>query len=133
MHNLAVSRNPVIDLSLALPTLVQATKDSNQEIQVLAAEVLAYLNSPNAQRAIAEMAMETGAEMPVKIAAFGALVTSAKLYGNMLPDVAVNAIYSLIQSTETDPALRAAAAASYGALNLPSQKAKDLILDQAKS
>ncbi len=58
MHRLAVSRNPVIDLSLALPTLVEATKDSQQEIQVLAAEVLAYLNSPNAQRAIAEMAMD---------------------------------------------------------------------------
>lgn len=133
MHKLAVSRNPVIDLSLALPSLVQATKDSNQEIQVLAAEVLAYLNSPNAQRAIAEMAMQTATEMPVRIAVFGALVDSAKLYGNMLPDAAVDAIYSLIQSTETDPALRAAAAASYGALNLPSQKVKDLILDQTKS
>jgi hypothetical protein len=29
--------------------------------------------------------------------------------------------------------LRTAAAAAYGALNLPSRKVKDLILDQAKS
>ena len=71
--------------------------------------------------------------MPVRIAAFESLVDSAKLNGNMLPDEAVSAIYALIQSTETDPALRAAAAAAYGALNLPSQKVKDLILDQAKS
>ncbi len=133
MYRLAVSRNPVIDLSLAQPALVAATNDKQQEIQVLAAQVLAYLNSPNAQRAIADMAMDTGHEMSVRISAFGALVDSAKLNGNMASDATVNAVYALIQSTETDPALRAAAAAAFGALNLPSQKVKDLILDQAKS
>ena len=46
---------------------------------------------------------------------------------------AVNGIYELISKPDTDPALRAAAAAAYGALNLPSQKVKNLILDQAKS
>ncbi|MGE5293958.1 MAG: HEAT repeat domain-containing protein [Solirubrobacterales bacterium] len=133
MHKLAVGRNPVIDLLPALPALVAGTKDTQQEIQVLSAQVLAYLNSPNAQRAIAEMAMEANAELPAKVAAFEALIDSAKLYGDMLPDANVDAIYKLIQSTETDPVLRAAAAAAYGALNLPSQKVKDLILDQAKS
>jgi len=133
MHKLAVSRNPVIDLSQAMPALVTATKDPQEQIKVLAAQTLAYLSSPTAQRAIAEMAMDTAQGMPIQIAAFEALVGSAQLYGNLLSDDAVNAIYTLIQSTETDPALRAAAAAAYGALNLPSQKVKDLILDQAKS
>jgi len=133
MHKLAVGRNPVIDLSLAQPALVAATNDKQQEIQVLAAQVLAYLNSPNAQRAIADMAMDSGHEMPVRISAFNALVDSAKLNGNMTSDATVGAIYALIQSTETEPDLRAAAAAAFGALNLPSQKVKDLILDQAKS
>lgn len=133
MHKLAVGRNPVIDLSLAQAALVAATNDEQQEIQVLAAQVLAYLNSPNAQRAIADMAMDNGHEMSARIAAFNALVDSAKLNGNMTPDTTLSAIYALIQSTETDPALRAAAAAAFGALNLPSQRVKDLILDQAKS
>lgn len=133
MHNLAISRNPVIDLLLAQPALMAATRDSQQEIQVLAAQTLAYLNSPNAQRAIAEMAMDNEHEMAAKISAFDALVTSAKLYGNMLPDAMLSEMYTLIQSTETDSALRAAAAAAYGALNLPSQRVKYLILDQAKS
>lgn len=133
MHKLAVGRNPVIDLSLAQASLVAATNDKQQEIQVLAAQVLAYLNSPNAQRAIADMAMDTGHEMSARIAAFNALVDSGKLHGNMTPDATLSAIYTLIQSTETDPTLRAAAAAAFGALNLPSQKVKDLILDQAKS
>jgi hypothetical protein len=133
MHELAVSRNPVIDLSQAQTALVAVLKDPQKEIRVLAAQTLAYLNSPNAQRAIADMAMTADQDMPIRIAAFDALVESAKLYGNMLPDDSVNAMYTLIQSNETDPALRAAAAAAYGALNLPSQKVKELILDQAKS
>jgi len=133
MYKLAISRNPGIDLMQALPALTAATKDAQQQIRVLACQTLAYLNSPNAQRAIADMAMDAGQEMPVKVAAFDALAGSAKLYGNLLPDAAVTAMYALIQSTDTDAAIRAAAAAAFGALNLPSQKVKDLILDQAKS
>jgi HEAT repeat protein len=133
MLGLAVSRNPVIDLSLAQPTLLGATKDTRPEIRVLAGQILAYLSSPDAQRAIAAMAMDSANDTNVRTAAFGSLVESAKLNGNMLPDAVVNDIYKLISSAETDPALRAAAAAAYGSLNLPSQKVKDLILDQAKS
>jgi hypothetical protein len=133
MLSLAVSRNPVIDLSQAQSAVIFVTADKQKEIQVLAAQILSYLNSPNAQRAIADMAMNTGNEMDVRITAFQSLVQSAKLNGNMLPDAAVDAIYSLISTDQTDPALRAGAAAAYGALNLPSQKVKDLILDQAKS
>lgn len=133
MLKLAIGRNPVIDLSLAQPALIGATKATRQEIQTLAGQVLAYVNNANAQRAIAEMAMNTANDVNVRVAAFESLVGSAKLSGNLLADPAVNAIYELISKADTDPALRAAAAAAYGALNLPSQKVKSLILDQAKS
>ncbi len=133
MLKMAIGRNPVIDLSLAQPALVGATKSPRQEIQTLAGQVLAYVNNPNAQRAIAEMAMNAGNDPAVRVAAFESLVNSAKLSGNQLPDTTVAAMYELISKTDTDPALRAAAAAAYGALNLPSQKVKNLILDQAKS
>lgn len=133
MYKLAISRNPVIDLSQALPALMAATKDSQQQIQVLACQTLAYINSPSAQRAITDVAMNSAEEMNVQIAAFEALAESAKLYGNLLPDTSVAAMYALIQSTETDAGIRAAAAAAFGALNLPSQKVKNLILDQARS
>ena len=133
MLKLAVSRNPVIDVSLAQTALVAATADSRQPIQVLAGQILAYLKSPNAQRAIAAMALNASNDMNVRIEAFASLATSAKLNGNMLPDNMVDDIYALTSSGQTSPDLRAAAAAAYGALNLPSQKVKDLILDQAKS
>jgi hypothetical protein len=133
MLGLAVSHNPVIDLSLAQPALIGATRDTRPEIRVLAGQILAHLGSPEAQRAIGAMAMDAGNDTNVRAAAFGSLVSSAKLNGNLLPDAVVNDIYTLISSTEADPALRAAAAAAYGALNLPSQKVKSLILDQARS
>jgi hypothetical protein len=133
MLKLVIGRNPVIDLSAAQPTLADATKSPRQEIQTLAGQILAYINNPDAQRAIAEMAMTGTNDPAVRVAAFESLVNSAKLSGNLLPDGTVTAIYELISKAETDPALRAAAAAAYGALNLPSQKVKNLILDQAKS
>ena len=131
MLSLAQSRNPVLDLSAAQPALESATND--KRIQVLAGQVLAYINSPGAQRAIAAMALETSNDPDVRISAFHSLANSAKLNANMLPDETIDAIYALIKSNETEPELRSSAAAAYGALNLPSRKVKDLILDQAKS
>ncbi|MHC4624011.1 MAG: HEAT repeat domain-containing protein [Planctomycetota bacterium] len=133
MLELAQTRNPVIDLSAAQAALTSATKDRRPEIQVLAGRVLAYLASPDAQRAIAAMALRRENSLDVRIKAFESLAVSAKLNASLLDDDSISAVYSLVSSLQTDTALRSAAAAAYGALNLPSQKVKDLILDQAKS
>ena len=133
MLKLAQSRNRVIDLSAAISTLINATNDKRTEIRTLAGQVLAHLNSPDAQRAIAAMALNSDNSLDVRVSAFESLATSAKLNANMLIDQMLDGIYALISSDDTDAALRSAAAAAYGALNLPSQKVKDLILDQAKS
>ncbi|MGD8500633.1 MAG: HEAT repeat domain-containing protein [Phycisphaerales bacterium] len=133
MLKLAQTRNPVIDLSAAQNALVSAVSDERSRIQVLVGQTLAHLDSPGAQRAIAAMALDASNAVDVRIPAFDSLATSAKLNANMLPEDAIDAIYALISSDETDPDLRSAAAAAYGALNLPSRKVKDLILDQAKS
>ncbi len=133
MLKVAQSRNRVLDLSAAQNALVAATSDKRPQMQVLAGQILAYFNSPEAQRAIAAMALNVNNAPDVRIPAFDSLATSAKLNANILPDETIDAVYALISSNETDPGLRSAAAAAYGALNLPSQKVKDLILDQAKS
>jgi HEAT repeat protein len=133
MLQLAVTRNPVIDLSAALETLINATKDEQTNIRVLAARILARLEGPDAQRAIAAMALTDKNPMDIRISAFESLAISAKLNANLLDDEKINDIYSLVSSQDTAPELRSAAAAAYGSLNLPSQKVKDLILDQARS
>ncbi len=133
MLKLAQTRNPVINLSAAQETLVSAVNDERPEIQILAGQILAHLDSPGAQRAITGMALDNNNADDVRISAFNSLATSAKLNANMLVEPMVDSIYTLISSDDTAPELRSAAAAAYGALNLPSQKVKDLILDQAKS
>ena len=133
MLALAVSRNKVVNLSLAQPALIAATNDSRDPIKKLSGQVLAYLNSPDAQRAIAAMALLARNDMAIRVAAFESLGTSAKINGNMLVEQMVDDIYALIGDGSAPAELRAAAAAAYGSLNLPSRKVKDLILDQARS
>jgi hypothetical protein len=133
MLKIAQTRNPVLDLSPAQNALIAATKDKRVEIQMLAGQILAYLNTPEAQQAIAAAAMAESNSKDIRVTAFGSLAVSAKVNGNKLDDATINAVYGLVSSKDIDPNLRAAAAAAYGALNLPSQKVKTLILDQASS
>ncbi|OHB59797.1 MAG: hypothetical protein A2173_00865 [Planctomycetes bacterium RBG_13_44_8b] len=133
MLNLAQTRNRAVDLSLAQPAIIKATNDERRDIRIIAGRILAHLSSPDAQHAIAAVALDGGNEMDIRILAFNSLATSAKINANMLAEDMLDGVYSLISSDETEPDLRSAAAAAYGALNLPSQKVKNLILDQAKS
>jgi hypothetical protein len=79
------------------------------------------------------MALDETNPMDVRVAAFNSLAVSAKLNASLLDEEKIDAVYSLVSSQQTDPQLRSAAASAYGALNLPSRKVKNLILDQAKS
>jgi len=133
MLKVAETRNPVIDLSAALNVLIKEINDERHEIQILVGRIMAHIDSPNAQRAIAVMALNSQNSTDVRIAALQSLAMSAKMHSNMLIEQMVDGIYTLISSGETEPELRSSAAAAYGALNLPSQKVKDLILDQARN
>lgn len=133
MLKLVLTRNKVVDVSQATEALVKATGDSRSQVQVFAGQVLARLGSPDAQRAVADMALLGDNSQDIRISAFESLSISAKINANQLTEKQVDAIYALISSDSTDPALRSAAASAYGALNLESRKVKYLILDQSKS
>jgi hypothetical protein len=131
MLELAQSRNAIIDLTAAREVLVGATREARGPIGTLAAGIMAYLPSPDAQRAIASMALDEDAALDMRISAFQSLAVSAKVNANLLEDEQVSRLYDLVASRQAEPGLRAAAAAAYGSLNLPSRKVKDLILDQS--
>ncbi len=133
LNKLAVTRNSVVDMLQALESLVEGTKSSWPQMQNMAGDVLARLDSPDAQRAIADMALSAQNSADVRKYAFDSLAISAKLNANLLTDEQIDAIYSLISSDATNAELRSTAAIAYGALNLPSRRVKDLILDQANS
>jgi len=132
MLKLATERNKVIDLMDGRDALIDVTISGSDEMKILAGQVLARLESPAAQRAIAVMAMNDDNEMNVKIEAYNSLAVSAKINGNILEDSQVNQLYSMVSSETVDASLRSGAAGAYGALNLPSAKVKELILDQSK-
>jgi len=133
MLKLAQTRNKIIDLNAAQYALIEATRDKRFQIQILAGKTLAYINSANAQIAIAAMAIAESNSMEVRFAAFDSLAVSAKINANLLGVDMINKIYTMVSSTDIDPELRSAAAIAFGSLNLPSQNVKDLILDQAKN
>ncbi len=129
---LAETKNAAVDVSAALDALVKTTGDSRDEMKIIACQILAYLSSPDAQRAIAELALKEGNAVEIRIAGFESLAVSAKVNANQLLDGQIDQIYNLVASRDVNEQLRSAAAGAFGALNLPSRKVKDLILDQSK-
>jgi hypothetical protein len=130
---LSRTRNPIIDVSGARQSLINASQSENSQLKILAGQALAYLNSPGAQRAIAQMGLDENNPQDVRIQAFYSLATGAKVNGNLLDDETISGIYGLVGSEQVPEALRTAASIAYGALDLPSEKVKELILDQAKT
>jgi len=132
MYNLAVTRNSVIDLTPPQKSLIGVTKGKWEVMQVQAGRVLALMTSPNAQRAIVEMGLGESNSLEVRIEAFLSLAVSAKQNANLLAPEQIDALYGLVSSDKIDVELRSSAAGAYGALNLPSDKVKELIFDQAE-
>jgi hypothetical protein len=132
MLRLASTRNAVINLAGAMDALVQASADKRDEIKIVACQILAYLPSPDAQRAIADAALKQENSVDIRISSFESLATSAKVNANQLLDGQIDQIYQIVESRDVSQDLRSSAAAAFGALNLPSRRVKDLILEQTK-
>jgi len=131
MLELAIARNQVIDVSQATDALIEVTTTKRSQMRVLAGEVLARIDSPQAQRAIADMALSTDNSTEVRIAAFNSLAVSAKRYANLLTDSQIERIYRLANDEAVGEDMRREAAIAYGSLNLPPVKVKELILEKA--
>jgi len=131
LQQLAVAGNKVLPLKPAEGALIEALGDTRKVIQNNAIITLARMDSYEAQRALAELALDETADMTVRLHTFRNLAVSAKNFGNLLLSEQVDAIYTrLVSSLEADPELRNLAAEAYGSLNLPSAKISELIISQ---
>ena len=83
--------------------------------------------------AVASLALNEQVGIPVRLMAFRALATSAKMHGNLLLTEQVSAMYAIVNSLEANVELRNLAAEAYGSLNLPSVTISQLILNQART
>jgi len=131
LRQLSLAGNTVVELKAAEGALIEALSDQRQAIQKAATETLARIDSVQAQRAIARLALDSEVNLEKRLMAFRNLSVSAKAYGNLLLAEQVDTIYGLVSSLEVGDKLRNLAAEAYGSLNLPSAKISQLIIDQS--
>jgi hypothetical protein len=132
LSDLAVQHGSVFDITVAQGGVLESINDKRPEIIKAAGRVLSMLNSQAAQAGIANKAMDDAVPSDVRVSLFKSLANSAKLFGNQLDSGQVDVLESIV-ATSKDAAVRGAAAEARGALNLPSDKARTLILDQSKT
>jgi hypothetical protein len=131
LEKLAINHGQVLDVNAAAPALLRALEDPRVEIAKSSANVLALVNSKEAQGALAAKGMDDKAADDLKIASFKGLAGNAKAFGNQLDANTTDALQKVVD-TSTNLPVRAAAAEAQGALNLPAERAKNLIINQSQ-
>ncbi|MGB2823504.1 MAG: hypothetical protein WBF17_21170 [Phycisphaerae bacterium] len=129
VRQLGLTRTTVFDISRCREILMGALDDPRAEVRVAAAKALATMSGPHAQRAIAALALNSAADEKIRIEAFAALGESVRRFGNSVSDEQAQAVVNIV-AKGAEP-VRSSAAQILGALSLPSEMVKDLIL-QAK-
>jgi hypothetical protein len=131
LAKLAIVRSPAFDMAAAQDGTLRALDDTRPEIAQAAGRVLANLDSVAAQNGLAAKAIDTNTPAEVRVSLFKSLATSAKFFGNRLDSTKISDIEQIV-AQEKNADIRAAAAESRGALNLPADQARTLILAQSK-
>jgi len=126
IRKLGLTRSTVYDITRCRTTLVEALGDPRPEVKVAAAKALATMPGPRAQRAIAGLALDSAADEKIRIEAFAALGESVRRFGNSLSDAQAEGVVDIV-AKGAGP-VRDSAARILGALSLPSEMIKDLIL-----
>lgn len=130
LRSLVSVRQTILSLKPAESVLLAAIHDGRPLIEQLAVETLAHLDSMDAQRAVANLVLDPALSMDVRLHALQNLTISAKAFGNMLSSEQVEGLYTIICAQDADPTLRTTCAQAYGALNLPSARISQMILNQ---
>jgi hypothetical protein len=125
------TQSPVFNLAASEQTLLAALGDQRPDVVKAAGRVLSLLNSQPAQGSLLQTAHGQKTSDDVRVSLLNALATSAKFFGNRLNPQQVKVLDQLITST-TNADVRNAAGEARGALNLPANQAKTLILQQSR-
>lgn len=124
---LGLTGNSVYDIDSARVSLAAALQHPSQDVQVAAARALAVMPKVHAQRAITAVACSTQTSEKVRIEAFASLTESIRRFGSQVPDDQAENVIGVVIGNDS-LAVRSAAAQALGAMNLPSEKIKSLIL-----
>jgi len=129
LRQLALTDNPVFNVSDAEAALLDAFKTHNVDLRLVIAETLGYLGSGKAQGAIASLALDPGQPEEMRVKMFLALAEAAKRRGNLL---AAEQVQQIVKIAEGEPNLiiRQAASCALGALNLPGEPGSAIVRNQ---
>jgi hypothetical protein len=131
LRRLAIARSQTMDPTGAKAALLAALDDARPDIVKISGEVLGLIDAPEAQPALLAKAQNEQTADDVKISLYNSLATSAKNWGNRLDENAINTLSKTVAEA-ANLQVRSAAAEARGALNLPPDQAKKLIVDQAR-
>ena len=132
LSQIAINHSPVFDIGIAQPLLLSALDDARPEIVKDDATVLGVLNGDGVQQAVLTKAADDKTPDDLKIALYKSLATNARNFGNRLGGDDVAALQKTVAEAP-NVEVRTAAGEARGAMNLPAEQAKTLIVAQAKT
>src|SRR5262249_52134425 len=110
--------------------LLSGLNDARPDIVKLAGQTIALINDKDAQPSLLAKASDDKTADDVKISLYNSLATSAKFFGNQLDEPAIKTLSGTVASAQNLD-VRSAAAEARGALNLPADQAKSLVIAQS--
>ncbi len=125
LRDVALISGKVYNVVDAQPALTLALNDARDEVVIGAAAVLAMIDNPEAQAAIANVALDTTRTMTIRRAALVSLAESATAYGSSLDVRTARRLHELVSNSEGPLAVDAAKA--FGALAPATSSAVQLI------
>jgi hypothetical protein len=131
LKQLATTRGQVFDLTAAKAATLAALEDTRPEITKMAGDVLGATDFAESQPALLAKALDEKTADDVKISIYRSLANSARFFGNKLDAQQIEQLSKVVDAA-TNLDVRSAAAQARGALNLPPDQAKQLIVNQSK-
>lgn len=131
LEKLAINHGHAFDMTVSEGGLLLALNDSRPPIAMAAGKVLATFNSAGAQNGLALKANNSATPSDVRVSLYQSVAESAKHIGNRLNGDEIADLEKVV-SEGTDAPVRDAAAEARGALDLPADAARTLILKQSR-
>ena len=131
LRRLAIDSGDVYDVTAGKSGLLASLNDPRPQIVTLAGDVLGLVDTDGVQPALLARATDDKLAEEVRVGLFKSLAANARRFGDKLDSSQTAKVDEVVKSAE-NLELRSAAADARGALNLPADEAKTLILDQSK-
>jgi len=122
------TENKVLTVARTLGALTETLSMDKPPVQIAVLEALAVIKDAKAQTAMVRVGCNGDADQAVRLKALSALSASVRRYGNLLAAPEVESILAEVSGEGSDE-IRKAAAQALGAMDLPSEKIKSLMLE----